>query len=204
MLEKEKVYLKQRSRIQWHKEGDKNTAYFRKQASQRRKNNTIKGLEDDNRVWHESEADIENIATNYFRNLFKSQSPNHLEDVLEVVQPCINEEENSFLTTEYTAEEVRQGDPLSPYLFLICTEGLSTLLVNDKRNGVILGLQASRFGPRVSHLFFADDSLVFMKANTSESERVKHLLKIYEESSGQMINYDKSRLFFNSNTLPTI
>ena len=82
---------------------------------------------------------------------------------------------NGGVTNDFLPERgLRQGDPLSPYLFLICTEGLSTLLVNDKRNGVILGLQASRFGPRVSHLFFADYSLVFLKANTSESERVKH------------------------------
>ena len=62
------------------------------------------------------------------------------------------------------------------------------------------GLQASRLGLRVTHLFFADDSMLFAKAKVSESEKVKHVLKIYEESSGQMINLDKSALYFSGNT----
>ena len=61
-------------------------------------------------------------------------------------------------------------------------------------------MQACRSGPRVSHLFFANDSMVFLKANTSESEMVKYLLKLYEESSGQKINFEKSGLFFSGNT----
>ncbi len=56
---------------------------------------------------------------------------------------------------------LRQGDPLSPYLFLICAEGLSTLLRKVEREKVIQGISISRGGPQVSHLFFADDSLIF-------------------------------------------
>ena len=101
-----------------------------------------------------------------------------------------------LLMNFYQKGGLRQEDPLSPYLFLICTESLSALLEQDKRNGLISGLQASRHGPKVSHLFFADDSLVFLKANTSESERVKYLLKLYEDSSCQKIDFDKSGMLF--------
>ena len=65
---------------------------------------------------------------------------------------------------------------------------------------MINGTQASRHGLRVTHLFFADDSLLFAKANRRESERVKNVLQLYEECSGQKINFDKSTLFFSSNT----
>ena len=108
LLVREEVYWKRRSRIQWLKEGDKNTAFSHKQASQRRKTNTIKGLEDDNGVWCEKETEIESIATEYFRELFKSQSSHHIEEVLEVVTPCINEVDNFFLTAEFIAKEIHQ------------------------------------------------------------------------------------------------
>jgi hypothetical protein len=53
---------------------------------------------------------------------------------------------------------LRQGDPLSPYLFLICAEALSSMLTRAENNGVITGVPTSKKGPRISHLFFTDDS----------------------------------------------
>ena len=66
---------------------------------------------------------------------------------------------------------LRQGDPLSPYLFLFCAEGLSALLHQASQRKAIKGVAASTRGPRVSHLFFADNSLVFWKSNTERSQR---------------------------------
>ena len=54
-----------------------------------------------------------------------------------------------------------QGDPLSPYLFLLCALGLQSLLQKAKANDDIRGVAICRNGPRVSHLFFADDSVLF-------------------------------------------
>ena len=71
-----------------------------------RKINTIKGLEDDNGVWRVQESEIQSIATKYFKHLFNSQSPNHIEEVLGAVKPCITEEDNKFLIAEFTLEEV--------------------------------------------------------------------------------------------------
>ena len=47
-----------------------------------------------------------------------------------------------------------QGDPFSPYLFLICAEGLSALLRKAERDSLIKGISICRGGPRIYHLFF--------------------------------------------------
>jgi hypothetical protein len=56
---------------------------------------------------------------------------------------------------------LRQGDPLSPYLFILCAEVLSSLLQHSSKEGLISGVSLSRGGTRIHHLFFADDSLLF-------------------------------------------
>ena len=52
---------------------------------------------------------------------------------------------------------LRQGDPLSPFLFLFCTEGLNALLCRAAEDNEIRGLSLYRQGPRITHLFFVDD-----------------------------------------------
>lgn len=59
---------------------------------------------------------------------------------------------------------IKQGDPLSPYLFLLCTEGLHGLISHAASEGHIRGISICRSGPRLTHLFFVDDSLLFCRA----------------------------------------
>ena len=80
------------------------------------------------------------------------------------------------------------------------TEGLSALIAKCHSEGLISGTKASRMGPLVTRLFFADDSLLFVKANRRESEMVKSVLRTYEDSSGQKINFEKSARIFSRNT----
>lgn len=60
---------------------------------------------------------------------------------------------------------LRQGDPLSPYLFLICAEGLSGLLNQADNNRKLTGLRINKYCPSITHLFYADDGLLFFKAS---------------------------------------
>ena len=93
---------------------------------------------------------------------------------------------------------LRQGNLLSPYLFLLYAEGLSSLLKVAEKDGAINGVATSRLGPKVSHLFFVDDSLLFFAEGDCHTRL--HILQTYEKASGQSINIDKSRILFSSNT----
>ena len=65
---------------------------------------------------------------------------------------------------------IRQGDPISPYLFLLCTEGLSSLLFQKENVGVLHGIRNGRSGPPISHLLFADDSIFFSRSDLRSVE----------------------------------
>lgn len=95
---------------------------------------------------------------------------------------------------------IRQGDPLSPYLFLIVSEILSINLNRCIESGSIRGVKIARSGPPLSHIFFADDSLLFFRAERINCIRLKEVLDRYCRASGQQINLEKSNLFFSSNT----
>jgi ribonuclease HI len=95
---------------------------------------------------------------------------------------------------------IRQGDPISPYLFLLCAEALSSMLSHADRQGTLRGAPTSKKGPRLNHLFFADDSLLFCRADICHWNRLSHILKIYEKASGQKLNTSKTAIFFSRNT----
>ena len=98
---------------------------------------------------------------------------------------------------------IRQGDPLSPYMFLLCVEGFTALLAKAELEGRITGVSICRGAPRVSNLLFADDSLLFCQATPKEGEVVAEILQTYERASGQNINLEKSSAFFSNNTTDT-
>ena len=94
---------------------------------------------------------------------------------------------------------LRQGDPLSPYLFLFVADGLSRVLQQESDQGNIQGLRVCRRAPEISHLLFADDSLLFFHAQADQAARVKLALDRYCKGTGQLINPDKCSIFFNAN-----
>jgi hypothetical protein len=93
---------------------------------------------------------------------------------------------------------IRQGDPISPYLFLLCTEGLSSLLQQSENRGELHGVKNGRLGPAISHLLFADDSIFFARSDSRSVESLKNTLKTFCDGSGQKINLDKSSVFFGN------
>jgi hypothetical protein len=94
---------------------------------------------------------------------------------------------------------IRQGDPISPYLFLLCSEGLSCLLKSVGPIYLSRGVRVGVHAPWISHLLFADDCIVFSEASQRGAERLRDILVTYSKGSGQLVNRDKSAVFFSSN-----
>ena len=105
----------------------------------------------------------------------------------------INGEPRGFF---HPSRGLRQGDPISPYLFLLCAEGLQALLEKVALSRSIQGLSISRGGPKLTHLFFADDSVLFCRASLRECHAIQEVLRIYERASGQQINQEKNHSIF--------
>jgi hypothetical protein len=100
----------------------------------------------------------------------------------------------------YPTRGIRQGDPISPYLFVICADALSSLIYRVVDTGIITGISTSPVGPWLSHLFFADDNLLCCKANLVEWRRLMRSLGVYEAGSGQKLNLQKTSILFSKNT----
>lgn len=83
---------------------------------------------------------------------------------------------------------LRQGDPISPYLFMFCAEGLLALIYKRQVSGAIHGCKIANGAPIATHLFFADDCYLFFRATIQEAESIKECLILYERASGQQIN----------------
>ncbi|KAL0863670.1 hypothetical protein Bca101_042788 [Brassica carinata] len=91
---------------------------------------------------------------------------------------------------------LRQGDPMSPGLFVLCSEGLTHLLSKAERDETILGIKFGVNGPSVNQLLFADDCLFACQANEEQSDRLIRTIKRYEAVTGQMLNPSKSSIIF--------
>ena len=96
---------------------------------------------------------------------------------------------------------IRQGDPLSPYLFILLTESLTILMNKAMEGRLLLGLKVNRVAPRISHLLFADDSIFFSIASRSQCLVIMDILNRYCYATGQLINLNKSGVTFSSMSL---
>ncbi|RLN35951.1 hypothetical protein C2845_PM03G26230 [Panicum miliaceum] len=94
---------------------------------------------------------------------------------------------------------LRQGDPLSPYLFLFVADAISVALRKEIQEGQLEELKITRRAPGVSHLLFADDALVFFKATADQASWVKELLHRFEKCTGQKLSPAKCSLLTREN-----
>ncbi|CAN0827314.1 LINE-1 retrotransposable element ORF2 protein [Linum grandiflorum] len=87
---------------------------------------------------------------------------------------------------------LRQGDPLSPLLFAICSEGLSSLFHSRVANKKLRGIKIARSAASISHPFFAYDSFSFLEVNADSLLYLQALFQQFQFVSGQKINFGKS------------
>lgn len=93
-----------------------------------------------------------------------------------------------------------QGDPLSPYLFLCCMNVPSSILHKEEMERSIQGIQFNRSGPTISHVMYADDLILFFKADHDSCLRMSNILQSFCDASGLAIHIDKSFIVFSPNT----
>lgn len=91
-----------------------------------------------------------------------------------------------------------QGDPLSPYLFICVVEAFIALLARAKEMGQSHGVKVAPSAPSISTLCFADDTMIFCRANAEEAGVLKHLIDLYATASGQVVNFEKSSMTFSN------
>ena len=94
----------------------------------------------------------------------------------------------------YVAE--KKGDPLSPFLCLFVADGLSALLQEATTNDTISPLKVCWGAPGISHLVFADHSLLFFKADANQAECVSVVLQKFGRATGQLVNLGKCSIMF--------
>ena len=95
---------------------------------------------------------------------------------------------------------LRQGDPLSPYLFILCQEVLSRILEKDFMEKKICGVKASIGSTPITPVMYADDIVLFSKACRREANATNECLEKYCRWSGQMLNRANSGIIFSNLT----
>ena len=93
---------------------------------------------------------------------------------------------------------LRQGDPLSPYLFILGQEILPRMLDHRLRQSNIKGIKTSKGGRTITHVMYADDIVLFSKTTKKDVETISEILEKYSLWSGQLVNRSKSSIFFFS------
>jgi hypothetical protein len=90
---------------------------------------------------------------------------------------------------------LRQGCPLSPFLFILVMEGLSLLLKKGQSEGKLMGVKVSRI-VRILHLLFVDDILIMTRASLQEWQEIDNILKDFCRASGLQVNLTKSTFHY--------
>ena len=90
---------------------------------------------------------------------------------------------------------LRQGDPLSPLLFNVVADALSVMLTRACEAGVIQGLVSHLIDGGITHLQYADDTVLLLQFSAKNLTKVRLILSCYEAMSGMKINFEKSEIF---------
>jgi len=126
-------------------------------------------------------------------------------NMVNIIMKCIRSVKFSILinghATDYFSPQrgIRQGDPLSPYLFILCAEVLSSMITQSQIAGNLTGLAIAKNDVPITHLLFVDDSLMFCRADEKDAEELNSILVSYQKAFGQKINLEKSELMFSKN-----
>ncbi|CAA7024106.1 unnamed protein product [Microthlaspi erraticum] len=94
---------------------------------------------------------------------------------------------------------LRQGDPISPYLFVLCMERLCHMIERSVASKDWKPISLSRGGPKLSHICFADDLILFAEVSVAQVRVLRKVLESFCRASGQKVSLEKPKIFFSSN-----
>ena len=161
LLDKEAKMWRQRSKVLWLKDGDRNTRFFHSKASQRRRRNYITQLHDASGRWCTQQAQVNATIVDFYQNLFTSANPSNFEEVVDLIPQVVTTEMNEKLVAEFTIEEVevalKQMAPLiapgpdgMPPLFY---QNYWSLLGSDVSHSILHFLNSGVLPPALCHSF---------------------------------------------------
>ena len=126
-------------------------------------------------------------------------------DLRDIIMSCVSTVSISILFNGealnpiYPSKGIRRGDPLSPYLFILCMDFLGQLIEEKCNAKLWQPVKASQSGPAFSHLFFTDDLLLFAKADYINCSTIRDVLDDFCSISGQTVSEAKSKVYFSPN-----
>ncbi|KAL6219427.1 hypothetical protein ACLB2K_007186 [Fragaria x ananassa] len=214
----EEYYWHQRSRVNWLQVGDQNTSFFHQTTIQRRQFNKILRLKNDCNHWLDNELDITSHLNSYLVDLFTATPINSLNAVLAFVDPVVTAEMNNELLP-VTIDEIkdavfdlgvlvngkpgvlfkptrglRQGDPLSPFLFLFVNDVLSQIICKLSMVNILQPVQIEDLGPKITSLDAWIQQLINLWSSVVDmkfvSTHISFLLwNIWKHRCGSIFNY---------------
>ncbi|CAL1367235.1 unnamed protein product [Linum trigynum] len=119
------------------------------------------------------------------------------------VQACISTVKfrllfNGAPSTDFTPSRgIRQGDPLSPLLFILMSNSLSFMIEKAAQRQFIKGIKLNRECPILTHCLFADDTVIFGEASVREADNILSIIHDYGSITGQEVNREKSSMFLS-------
>ncbi|XP_075092253.1 uncharacterized protein LOC142172518 [Nicotiana tabacum] len=97
----------------------------------------------------------------------------------------------------FLTKGVKQGDPVSPTLFILAAEALSRGLNALHTNLYFCGFGMPKWSPKINHLAYADDMIIFSSSDETSLMLIMQMLNAYENASGQLINKTKSAVYLH-------
>nr|GEW71103.1 reverse transcriptase domain, reverse transcriptase zinc-binding domain protein [Tanacetum cinerariifolium] len=117
------------------------------------------------------------------------------------VDYCLSSSSISILVNGSSSEEfrlekgVRQGDPLSPFLFILAAEGLNAIVNKSVEKGIFRGVTVGENNVTLSHFQYTDDTIFFREWSKENAKSLMCILKWFEEVSGLRVNYNKGKIY---------
>lgn len=114
--------------------------------------------------------------------------------IFKLIMFCVSSAKMSLLCNWEMLEHfvpqrgLRQGDPLSPYLFVLCIEVLGHQIKESVSKGRWRGVKLSQSSIAISHMFFADDLILFGEASIAQAKTMASIMEDFRHDSGQRVN----------------